>query len=811
MRSRMLLLPGGPVNPAGQGWQSPAERRKIQPLARNLVVSLNNDANRSYPLDDSAPPVMPAGDGTTQLNPEQRRAVEHHDGPLLVVAGPGSGKTRVMTQRIAHMIACGIPPESILAITFTNKAADEMQHRTLSLIDSAQREDPYWGRPEISTFHSFCARLLRREIYHLEPYRIDFNIYDMEDQKSILEEALERLSLDRSAFAPRACSSLISHWKNNMVSAEQAHDEALTYRNQQMASVFGLYQQIMAERNALDFDDLLLLTVRVLREVDMVRERRRALHRYVMIDEFQDTNQPQYLIARLLGSEHRNLCITGDPDQSIYSWRGASPENFDHFAEDFPEHEVVQLNRNYRSTPEILSVASRLTGTAVGMRELYTENESGPSVQVRQVGTERDEARMIVNNVESWRVDGTPYREMAILYRVNSLSRAIEEELVRAGIPYSVIGGIAFYHRKEVKDVLAYLRAANLPHDDLALRRIINTPARGVGRVTLERMQDLASSEGLTLGALVRRPELWDALPGRARNALADVARVLGAIASIADQPLSEQIDRAILESKYLDHLEKAEPENWQERQRNLEELAAAAQETEELLIRARQRDPEGTPAPLFFFLERIALVAEIDNWEENEDRIVLMTLHAAKGLEFDRVMIPGFEYSMLPHMRKDEDTNEDEERRLLYVGLTRARKQAVLSHTMLRRRYRDREPRLPSPFLDEIQGPHLIVEEVKISQEWSPAPKPWRQNQSDEFGDVYQDSGDFDFYDDSDDDEMHPGVWLEHDIYGRGVIVKATGRGAKKKITVHFDVHGSKDLVAAYAPLRIVGGPDGA
>ncbi|MEM7166973.1 MAG: UvrD-helicase domain-containing protein [Planctomycetota bacterium] len=744
---------------------------------------------------------------SAELNPEQRRAVEHHDGPLLCVAGPGSGKTRVMTHRIAHMIACGIPAESILAITFTNKAADEMLHRTLALIE---RQSAY-GRPEISTFHSFCARLLRREIYHLEPYRIDFSIYDMEDQKSVLEEALDRLSLDRSAFAPRACSSMISHWKNNMISAEQAHDEALTYRNQQLASVFGLYQQIMVDRNALDFDDLLLLTVRVLREVDIVRERRRHLHRYVMIDEFQDTNQPQYLIARLLGSEHRNLCITGDPDQSIYSWRGASPENFDHFAEDFPEHDVVQLNRNYRSTPEILAVASRLTGTAVGMRDLYTENESGPSVQVRQVGTERDEARMVVQNLETWRMDGTPYRQMAVLYRVNSLSRAIEEELVRAGIPYSVVGGIAFYHRKEVKDVLAYLRAANLPQDDVALRRIINTPARGVGRVTLERMVDLASREGLTLGGLVRRPDLWDELPGRARTAIADVARVLGAISAIADAPLADQIDTAIQESHYLDHLEKAEPENWMDRQRNLEELAAGAHETEELLARARRRDPENTPSALFFFLERIALVADIDNWEENEDRVVLMTLHAAKGLEFDRVIIPGFEYTLLPHMRPQEEPNEEEERRLLYVGMTRARHQAVLSHTMLRRRFRDREPRLPSPFLDEIQGEHLIVEEVQIKQPWSPSPRPWRQggDNADLYGDAFeQDTADFDFYDESEDDEMHPGVWLEHDVYGRGVIVKATGRGAKKKITVNFEGHGSKDLVAAYAPLRIIGEP---
>lgn len=739
------------------------------------------------------------------LNPDQLQAVETRDGPLLVVAGPGSGKTRVMTQRIAHLLATGVPPECVLAITFTNKAADEMLERTLALLD----EDSLRGAPPlISTFHSFCARLLRREIYHLEPYNVDFTIYDSDDQKGVIEEALKRLSLDKTSFPPSQLSSRISRWKNEMVAFEEAADGSHTFRSREIARVYGVYQRLLMERNALDFDDLLLLTLRVLREVEHVRARRQDWHQYVMIDEFQDTNRPQYLIARILADRHHNLCITGDPDQSIYSWRGASPENFDRFAKDFPEHRTVFLNQNYRSTPEILTVASRLTATAVGERALFTENPSGDDVVSRLVGNERDEAQEVVRLVERWSLDGTPYRNSAVLYRVNSMSRSIEEELVRAGIPYTIVGGVAFYQRKEVKDILGYLRAATFLRDDVALRRVINTPTRGFGKVSLEKLEDVAAEHQMTLGEVVRRPELWDRLSARARTSLDAFRKILEQLAELRKQPLAVQIRTAIEETGYIEHLQKVEPESWSDRQENLDELVNAASETEELW-KLRPKE-EGEPQePLIFFLERIALVSDVDQWEERDDRVAMMTLHAAKGLEFDRVIIAGVEERLLPLVRNDEETDLDEERRLFYVGITRARQTAVLLHAQTRWRFREREPRLPSSFLQEISGPGLVHDELFAGAAWkSQTTTPRSRTAQNEFDDPYQDF-DQDVYVEEEGEEFCPGAWLEHDIYGRGIVKRTSGFGASKRITVLFEEHGEKQMVLSFAPIRVISAPD--
>ncbi|MGE3165029.1 MAG: ATP-dependent helicase [Planctomycetota bacterium] len=739
------------------------------------------------------------------LNSDQRRAVECHHGPLLIVAGPGSGKTRVMTHRIAHMVHCGIPADSILAITFTNKAAEEMLGRTLALLGDLEGLD---SPPQISTFHSFCARLLRREIYHLEPYRPDFTIYDAEDQKGVLEEAVARLNLDKTAFPATQVRSTISRWKNDMITPAEIADRAVTHRSNEQARLYALYQQLLIERNALDFDDLLLLALRVVREVDFVRERRRAQHQYIMIDEFQDTNRPQYLLARLLAEQHRNLCITGDPDQSIYSWRGASPENFARFAEDFPQHATVLLNRNYRSTPQILGAASRLTATA-GSRALYTENPPGDPVRVQQVASEREEAQQIVRLIEAWTLAGTSYRDIAVLYRVNSLSRSIEEEFVRSGVPYTVVGGVAFYQRKEVKDIIAYLRAAAFPRDEVALRRIINTPNRGLGTSTIDRLADLAGQAGQPLGTLLRDAELCAALPARARSCLDSFRALLAQLEGLIQQgrPLSELVKSAIELTQYSEHLKKSEPDSWDERQRNLDELANAAQETEDLLLAGRMQ-PDA-PTPLQFFLERIALVADIDQWEERDDRVAAMTLHAAKGLEFDRVALAGLEQGLLPLIRLDRDSEADvdEERRLLYVGVTRARKSLALLHAATRRRFREREHRIPSVFLSELRGEGVVTEQLGASYDW----QPWRSRGTNERAHVDFDADDADpsSADFQDDSELRKGIWIEHDNYGRGVVTKASGFGDMKKITVRFEQYGEKVLVARYTPFRVLSGPD--
>lgn len=739
------------------------------------------------------------------LNPEQRSAVELREGPLIVVAGPGSGKTRVMTHRIAHLIACGVSPGSILAITFTNKASDEMLRRTLTLLDHPAPADGVPGfleatgfgssadSPVIRTFHSFCSRVLRRELYRIEPYSGDFSIYDSTDQRQLHNEVLSALELDRTTFPHRAGLSTISNWKNQMLSPEDAKETATTFRDREMVRIFHRYQQELERRNALDFDDLLLLMVRLLREHPDVLARYQDRFQYLMIDEFQDTNRPQYLISRLLSSEHRNICITGDPDQSIYSWRGANPENFRNFQEDFPEHQTVHLDQNYRSTPQIISVAGRLTTSDLGERGLFTENPDGEEVKVIEISDERAEARKIAACVASWSAEGTPLSEIAVLYRINALSRAIEEELVRNHYPYAVIGGTAFYERKEIKDILAYLRAARFPRDEVALRRIVNVPSRGIGKVSLERLLDSARDRGRHLGEAIREPELIASVKGKARKGLSQLVEVLENLASLEDRPLPEQVEAAIEASGYLTHLERSEPETWQERTRNLEELVTAASETDEILQAAAGDE---SIDPLVVFLERISLVTDVSFFEERDARVSLMTLHAAKGLEFNRVVIAGVEETLIPHSRHMESGGIDEERRLLYVGITRARHEALLTYTTWRRRFQEREPRLPSSFINELEGDGIQFQRAGSSLGTIDTPGM----------DTAASVGTTDAF--WDDDEMKVGVWIQHDLLGRGVISATSGRGASKRISVRFEDCGEKQLVVAYAPLTVISPP---
>ncbi|HIO66500.1 MAG TPA: ATP-dependent DNA helicase PcrA [Planctomycetes bacterium] len=749
---------------------------------------------------------------TEALNPGQKKAVTSHRGPMAVIAGPGSGKTRVMTHRIADLVSAGVSPGSILAITFTNKAADEMLRRTIALLGPGRGElfptsgflgpsslDLDQGTPVLRTFHSFCARLLRRHLHRIEPYSGRFSIYDTADQQQLIGTILKELKLDRTSFPPRATLSRISHWKNHMTSPEQASEESSTFREKELTRIFFRYQELLEERDAADFDDLLILVVRLLREHPDVLERLRARFEYVMIDEFQDTNRPQYLMAKLLAEKHRNLCVTGDPDQSIYSWRGASPDNFLRFREDFPEHTVITLDQNYRSTPQILEVAGRLAGSEFGERKLFTDNPDGAEVKVQQLRDERAEAAQIADHIESWQEEGCAASEIAILYRVNSLSRVFEEEFVRRRILYSVVGGMSFYERKEVKDILAYLRVARSTRDDVALQRIINVPARGIGKVSIERFEDAARDAGRSLGEHLRCLDGHDEIRGKAKKGLAQLRDVIEKLSENVGAPLSAQVAVAIEASGYLSHLERSEPESWQERERNLEELVAAATETQEILssVAARaQNDPDYEEIdPMSLFLERIALVTDAEMQSEEKGQVSLMTLHAAKGLEFDRVIIAGVEESLIPHSRHGEAAGVEEERRLLYVGVTRAREQLLMTHASWRRRFQEREPRIPSSFLIELEGTSIVFEReqalVKSSSTWGQT--NWHGS----------DAGD------DEDDGLHPGCWIRHEILGRGVIVRAQGHGASKRISVRFEECGEKQLVVGYAPVTPISPPD--
>jgi len=748
------------------------------------------------------------------LNPAQKSAVTHQTGPLAIIAGPGSGKTRVMTHRIVQLVSSGVSPASILAITFTNKAADEMLRRTQALLGAAMSTvlpgSGFLGpsaldlddeTPVLRTFHSFCARLLRRYIHRLEPYTSRFSIYDSADQLQLIGEVLKSLQLDRTSFPPRATLSKVSHWKNQMTGPEQASENSATFRDRELARVYFRYQELLEERDAADFDDLLLLLVRLFREHPDVLESMRSRFQFVLVDEFQDTNRPQYLIAKLLADEHRNLCVTGDPDQSIYSWRGASADNFLRFKEDFPEHSIITLDQNYRSTPQILEVASRLAGTEFGERKLFTENDAGPEVRVQQVRDERKEAAWIADCIESWKADAVSASEIAVLYRVNALSRTFEEEFVRRRILYSVIGGMSFYERKEVKDILAYLRAARSTKDDVALLRIFNVPARGIGKVSIERFVDAARDAGRTLGEHLRSDGALDALRGKARKGVEQLRDVLAKLTQTSANSLTEQVELAIQASGYLPHLEKSEPESWQERQRNLEELVSAASETEEILnsvyASAIVDDPdfEVTDA-LSLFLERIALITDAEMKSSEEEQVSLMTLHSAKGLEYNKVIIIGVEENLIPHSRHGEIEGIEEERRLLYVGVTRAREELIMTHTSWRRRFHEREPRLPSSFLTELEGTSIAFERAEGG---GFSKGGWQQ---DPFSYNAENSHD-------EDDGIHPGAWIRHEILGKGVILSAQGHGASKRISVRFEQGGEKQLVVAYAPVTPISPPD--
>ncbi len=769
-------------------------------------------------ISSPSEPAFPTGP-SVELNDAQRRAVEHRDGPLMIVAGPGSGKTRVITQRIAHLVASGVPAPAILAITFTNKAAHEMLQRTLDILGVGP-EDP--GVPMLSTFHAFCARLLRREIYRVEPYQSDYAIYDTDDQKSVVTEVLEKLQLSKGNFPPGGVLSQISRWKNDLISPEEAAEEATTFKEESIAKMYSRYQDLLQARNALDFDDLLIVTLRLLTEHPEALERRRQFHRYILIDEFQDTNRPQYYIARLLGEAHGNLCVTGDPDQSIYSWRGASPSNFSDFQADFPNHEKVFLSENYRSTPEILAVAARLTGTGVGKRELFTKNDSGEDVIAQGVLSERDEARSLVERITTLVSTGSPLGQIAVLYRMNSLSRSPEEELIRRGVPYSIVGGVPFYNRREIKDLVCYLRATASPRDDVALRRILNTPNRGIGKVSMDRFVSAAERQGLCLGDALDDEEVLSDV-GRTKKSFIALRQILEQLREIRNLSLAGQIERIVELTKYEAYLDKSDPESAEERKLNVQELMSAATEAEIRYATAARERGEKADNPLPPFLERIALMSDLDAWEDDRDKITLMTLHAAKGLEFDHVLIAGVEDSIIPHSRHLEEGNLDEERRLLYVGVTRARKTVRLYYSSWRRLYGEREPRRPSPFLDELRGDGFDMK-LDVEDDYGDTPQyrswgsrsakqssgsnDWTDHATDLEFDEF-DSGDFGDPWDEPTEVIQPGALLEHNVLGRGVVELATGIGNSRRLTVDFEEHGRLQIVPEISAIRVISTPD--
>ncbi len=634
------------------------------------------------------------------LNPAQKKAVECLEGPLLIMAGAGSGKTRVLTHRIANLLAHGVSPYSILAITFTNKAATEMRERVDRMIGLGSRD--IW----LSTFHSFCARILRREIEATGIYQKNFGIYDTSDSQSVIKKCLKELNLDDKQYTPNGMLGAISGAKNQMMGptafAQHVRTNG-TFYDQKVSEVYNLYQSKLRSNNVLDFDDLLLVAVSVLEENEDIRIKYQRRFQYIMVDEYQDTNGAQYQLTKLLAAGHHNLCVVGDADQSIYGWRGADMRNILSFEDDYPEARTIMLEQNYRSTKKILAAANAVIehNTNRKPKNLWTENTEGEPITTYLAADERDEARFILDSITKQNtLFKLGYGDMAVLYRTNAQSRVLEEAFIRQGIPYTMVGGQKFYERLEIKDILAYMRILSNPFDDVSLSRIVNVPRRGIGSTSMDKIQAFATERNLKLFDVIANSELLDEIPGltaRTKNPLnAFATLLLNLMNAQANMSLSELMNEIIEQTGYIEALkaDKKKGEENTSRIENLREFVGVAKEFE--------RDNEG--ADLNSFLEHIALITDLDTTVEAADRVTLMTMHAAKGLEFPVVFIAGMEEGLFPHARTlDSEEELEEERRTCYVGITRAERKLYLTYASMRTIYGQTRVYDPSRFLMEI------------------------------------------------------------------------------------------------------------
>ena len=721
-----------------------------------------------------------------QLNPAQAEAAAHINGPLLVIAGAGSGKTRVLTARIAYLLQQGVPPYNILAITFTNKAAAEMKDRVTAIVGQQARD--IW----LSTFHAFCARLLRFEIDSLSGYSHNFVIYDSGDSLALIKQCLKELNLDDKHFPPNGIQAAISNAKNILQSPRDFAAQADDFHQQKVAEVYELYQKRLKLNNAVDFDDLLMLSVRLLQEAPAVLAKYQEKFRYILIDEYQDTNRAQYLLASLLAARHRNIFVVGDIDQSIYAWRGADIRNILDFEADYPDARVVKLEQNYRSTQNILEAANTVieNNSDRKPKSLWTENPAGDRITHYLAPDERDEARYIVDNIiKQNTIFNLPYRDMAVLYRTNAQSRVIEEAFMHAGIPYTIVGGVKFYERKEIRDILAYLRVIFNPDDNVGLLRIINVPRRGIGDTSIARLTTYANGQGISFFEAVSGPDAIPSLTTKARHQMEGLAELLFKLKVKADKlPVSRLIEAVMHDSGYLTELENEMTPQAEARIENLRELLSvakmfAAGEVEETLEN---------------FLSHVALISDIDTTDMSNDKVTLMTLHSAKGLEYSLVFIAGMEEGIFPHARTlMSETDLEEERRLCYVGITRARRKLFVSNARLRMLYGNSVMYPPSRFLSEL--PEALVDKQVVKREqhsqkltpmpstvvpMAPLPPPAAKKPA---------------------SDWKAGDKVEHNLWGVGTVVEVRGSGDSQEVKVAFPNMGIRQLMVKFAPLMRV------
>ncbi len=745
------------------------------------------------------------------LNPAQRDAVLHTTGPLLILAGAGSGKTRVITTRIAYLISDRhAQPGEVLAVTFTNKAAEEMRARVSTLLGEDCRQ--VW----LSTFHSLCARLLRREAPHIGLSR-DFVIYDTSDQLAVVKQAMKALDVDDRLLPPRAVLARISQAKNRMEDPSALRSDAAGLRDRQISQIFERYAQALDDAGALDFDDLLLTTLALVNENERVRGYYANRFRYVFVDEYQDTNRPQYLLMKRLAEVHRNLCVVGDPDQSIYRWRGADLRNILDFERDFPDAVVVKLEQNYRSTQVILDAASAVISQNRNRKDkrLWTDRQGGQKILYVRAGDEIEEADFITRTLRSETRRSTEGAAAAVLYRTNSQSRAIEDALMREGVAYRIIGGVRFYERKEIKDALAFLRLAMNPHDDVSFRRIVNVPARGIGKGVLDALEGVPLEDSGDDSPLLRdltetaRRSLWSKLdaavtrrlvPPRAHLALKTFRDIMtGLAADVATASVSTAIGVMLDRTGYLRALRDEKNEDAEGRIQNLMELVSAATEYE-------MRDPDPSLAG---FVDRLSLLSEADEVEgANDARVWLMTMHAAKGLEFPMVIVAGMEEGLFPHSRAADDDDEvEEERRVCYVCLTRAQQRLVLTSASRRRVFGVYQGTQPSRFLDEI--PAELMERVEPqAPRWQPPAyetrNPYARRPPARPDSAREDDTPAYSYEHEDQSgSVRKGMRVRHKQFGVGTVVEVDDDGLDTKVTVRFASVGTKRLVARFAGLE--------
>ncbi|HZU19797.1 MAG TPA: UvrD-helicase domain-containing protein [Gaiellaceae bacterium] len=708
-----------------------------------------------------------------ELNPAQREAVLTTEGPLLVIAGAGSGKTRVLTYRVAHLLAArGVKPNEILAITFTNKAAGEMKERVERAVGPVARA--IW----IMTFHAACGRILRREAERLG-YRSSFTIYDQADQVRLVKACLEELDRDPKRFVPRGIHAQISNAKNQLVGPADYAARVASFYDQTVADVYALYQRRLFGSNAVDFDDLLMLTVDVLRRFPEARERWSKSFRYVLVDEYQDTNHAQYVLLKLLAQEHGNLMAVGDPDQSIYSFRSADIRNILDFERDFPGTKVIALEQNYRSTNAILTAANEVIAHNRDRKEknLWSDHGEGEPVRIVETEDEHAEARFVAAEIARCIEDGYSGREIAVVYRTNAQSRVLEDVLVRQGIAYQVIGGPRFYERAEIKDALAYLQVVDNPYDAVSLLRIANRPRRGLGDTSLARLQAYAGGHEISLWEAMGRPEEAGLGAAAVRAVTAFRAVIESLTATATDSTVAGVVEAVLDRSGYIEALEAERTIEARGRIENLEELVGVA----------REYDSAADEPSLSGFLQEISLYSDQDALRDDPDdggQVTLMTLHTAKGLEFRAVFMIGLEEGIFPHARSIEENTLEEERRLCYVGMTRAQERLTLTHAMRRNLYGRYDANLPSRFLDEL--PNLGVERERLR------PASWsgygRQAVQREFAPR------------EDVPDLSTGDAVRHQTLGTGIVTRIEPGGV---VTVRFEDGSERRLMLEYAPLE--------